>query len=397
LRRPLLDIPKDIDNFNEWAYRWRFFYALCQGVLAQSFVNNWVNGALYMYPIQVDTYFDTQNKPLPPVFCKDLIYFDSSTNNFYYRSSPYNEYNNKFIGKLGNPATGSLNTLNLLSPTTIMNLGMKDNFYNEIMLGDTDTNAYVMNQMEPTSYSDPSDLINLFVISRITNKSFLQRIVAAGDSSIDQLFSRPSLRIDGDLSQLLSINSELGVIKFSPQYYQLVNGQVGPVDVLGTTTNPVMAVWFSSTTENIQFKDYLTPGRINFRSSNNSNYYPYPYGIKSQVVPFYQWNLANQSSIFGSDLNNWATNYVDIVQNKAYQSLDRTSLTNPNYFRNLNSSVNDLYARGYIFSVNANGTYSTTGASSGRFIVGAPFHFYFGMIKGESALDKFKTKYSLDE
>jgi hypothetical protein len=32
-----------------------------------------------------------------------------------------------------------------------------------------------------------------------------------------------------------------------------------------------------------------------------------------------------------------------------------------------------------------------------EFLVGAPNHFYFGVIKGESALDKFKTKYSVDE
>jgi hypothetical protein len=56
-----------------------------------------------------------------------------------------------------------------------------------------------------------------------------------------------------------------------------------------------------------------------------------------------------------------------------------------------------LYARGYIFSVNADGTYSSTGASSGRFMVGAPFHFYFGLVKGNTALDKFKIKYSVDE
>jgi hypothetical protein len=222
-------------------------------------------------------------------------------------------------------------------------------------------------------------------------------MLSGGDNGIDQLFSRPQLRIDGDLAQLLSINSEMGVIKFSPEYYQLVTGQVGPVEVLGTASKPVVAVWFSSTTEDLQFKDYLTPGRINFRANNNSVNYPYPYGIKSQVVPFYQWKLTTQTPIFGSELNNWGTSYVDIVQDKPYQSLDRTSLTSPNYFRPLTSTVTDLYARGYIFSVNANGTYSTTGASSGRFIVGAPFHFYFGLIKGESALDKFKTKYSLSE
>ena len=396
VRRPLLDIPKDIRNFNEWAFRWRFFYALCQGVLSQSFVNNWVNGALYMYPIQVDTYFDKQNKPLPPEFCKDLIYFDSSTNNLYYRSSPYNEFRNKFVGKLANQV-GALNKINLLSPTTIMNLGMKDSFYDEIILGEGDTGAYVMDAMEPTSYGDPSDLINLFVISRITDENFLKRIIGGGDNGINQLFSRPQLRVDADLAQLLSINSELGVVKFSPEYYQLVNGQVGPVEVGGTASKPVIEVWFSSTTEDLQVKDYLTPGRINFRVANNSINYPYPYGIKSQVVPFYQWKLRTTTPIFGTELNEWATDYVDIVQDKAYQSLDRTSLTNPNYFRPLTSSVTDLYARGYIFSVNVDGTYSTTGASSSRFIVGAPFHFYFGLIKGESALDKFKTKYSVSE
>ena len=396
LKKPLSDIPKDIRNFNEWAYRWRFFYGLCQGVLSQSFVNNWVNGGLYMYPIQVDTYFDNQNRPLPPKFCTDLIYFESDSNNFYYRSSPYNEFTNKFVGKLANQL-GALNTINLLSPTTIINLGMKDSFYNEIILGEGDTGAYVMNQMNPTSYGDPSDLINLFVISRITDESFLQRIISGKDNGINQLFSRPSLRIDGDLAQLLSINSELGVIKFSPEFYEIVPNQLGPVEVLGNPSNPVIGVWFSSTTEDLQVKDYLTPGRINFRTNDNSVNYPYPYGIKSQVVPFYQWKLANQNSIFGSELNDWGTDYVDIVQDKPYQSLDRTSLTTPNYFRSLTSSVSDLYARGYIFSVNADGTYSSTGASSGRFMVGAPFHFYFGLVKGNTALDKFKIKYSVDE
>jgi hypothetical protein len=405
LRRPLRDLQKDIDNFMEWAYRWRFFYGLCQGVLAQSFVNNWVNGGLYMYPIQVDTTFDRQNRPLPPGFCRDTIYFDNDTNNFYYRSSPYNEFTNKFIGKLATQP-GRSNIYNLLSPTTIINLGMKDSFYDEIILGEGDTSSYVMRQMEATTYSDPSDLVNLFVISRITNANFLERMLVGGDSGINQLFSRGNLKIDGDLAQLLSINSELGVINFSPEYYQLVQGQVGPVEVLGSSEYPVMAVWFSSTTEDLQVKDYLTPGRINFRVNNNTDYYPYPYGIKSQVVPFYQWQQIydpltqpiTPPTIFGTEKNNWATDYIDIVQGKPYQSLDRTSLSTPNYFRPPTSSVSDLYARGYIFNVDANGNYSSSALQTpSRFIVGAPFHFYFGLINGETALDKFKTKYSIDE
>ena len=407
MRKPLTDLRKDINNFNEWAFRFRFFYGLCRGVLSQSFMNNWVNGSLYMFPIQVDTRYDSRNQPYSR-FCKDLVHFNSETNNFYYRSSPYNTNSNKFIG-IPSPADRSVNVRNLLFPTTIINLGMKDYFYQEITF-DPSTRGYIMPNLDSTSYGDTSDLVNLFVISRITDETFLKQILSTlplvgGDNSLNQLFSRnnPSLfnqarRIDGDLAQLLSINSEEGVIKFSPEYYETVPGSTtDPTTILGTASNPTIAVWFSSSTNDIQFKDFITPGRINFRPNDNANYYPYPYGIKSQVVPFYQWQLNNTTTIFGDQYNSWATNLNDIVQNKRYQSLDRTSQTIPNYFRPSTSSVNDLYARGYIFSVDANGVYSTVGATSDKFLVGAPFQFYFGTVKGESALDKFKTKYSIIE
>jgi hypothetical protein len=43
------------------------------------------------------------------------------------------------------------------------------------------------------------------------------------------------------------------------------------------------------------------------------------------------------------------------------------------------------------------GQYLSTGAIKQKFVVGAPFQFYFGTIVGQTALDKFKTKYSVDE
>jgi hypothetical protein len=408
LRRPLLDLIKDYGTFSEWAFRFRFFYGLCRGVLSQSYVNNWVNGSLYMFPLQVDTFYNTKNKPNPPVFCKDLAYFDSNTTNFYYRSSPYRISDSKFIGRK-TEFPSAVNTVNLMFPTTITNLGYKDSFYSELSF-DPSTRAYIIPDIDSTSYSDTSDLVNLFVISRITNETFLTKIISLGDNSIDQLFSRPSgsfvasilsprKRVDGDLAQLMSINSEIGNISFSPEYYDASP----PTSILGSAKYPVMAVWFSSTTQNLQTKDYLTPGRIDFRGNDNVGYYPYPYGIKSQVVPFYQWQLDNTNTIFGNQYNSWATDETDIVQGKKYQSLDRTEMPGitPSYFisSNLSASPNkdDLNKRGYIFSVDSKGNYSSTGAVSSKFIVGAPFQFYFGIIKGESALDKFKTKYSISE
>ena len=396
----------------EWGYRFRFMYALCRGVLSQTFTNNWINGSLYMFPIQVDVTYDSQNKPEDPNIPTQIVYFDKSTTNFYYRSSPYNDVTNTFVGRASSEPTFSTNATNLMFPTTVINLGYKDIFYSELTF-DPATKSYIMPSLNPTSYGDTSDLVNLFVVSRLVDSSFLENLLGFANDSIGILFSRPDnqnfilqaidpkARVDGDFVQLCSINSEIGNINFSPEYYEVTTTN-SPTNILGTAGNPVMAVWFSSTTEDLQTKDYLTPGRINFRTTNNTANYPYPYGIKSQVVPHYQWQLRGNSNnlIFGSQINNWATASTDIVQNKRYQSLDRTFLGTPNYFRPTTSSITDLYARGYIFSIDANGNYTAnnaTNATGDKFIVGAPFHFYFGTIKGVTALDLFKKKYSVIE
>jgi hypothetical protein len=403
----ITDLGKDINTFNEWAYRFRFFYGLCRGVLAQTFTNNWVNGSLYMFPIQVDTFFDNKNKPLPPIFAKELVYFDDKTNNFYYRSSPYISTSNRFIGRPTDGLIRPVNDRNLLFPTTIINLGIKDDFYQEIMF-DPSAKGYIMNTLNPTSYSDTSDLVNLFVISRITDASFLQQLFKTKDNGINQLFSRDgdSRRIDGDLAQSFSINSEYGVIPFSPEYYSVYGTSDDPVVILSTSsTASTMGIFFSSTTVDLQNKDFLTPGVIDFRPTANANAITYPYGIKSQYVPFYQWGLKQEDlqNIFGSQFNNWVTNESSNINSSGifgynYQSLDRRNIGSPSYFVGSDSQVSDIYERGYIFNVNPDGTYSyDNGKYPSKFLVSAPNHFYFGIIKGETALDKFKTKYSIGE
>jgi hypothetical protein len=415
--RPLLDLGKDLKTWSEWGFRFRFFYGLCRGVLAQTFTNNWINGTLFAFPIQVDTFYDRQNKPKPPIFAKELVYFDSKTNNFYYRSSPWqgDVTSGNFIGR---PLTGQprplspnvpsvlrepVNKRNLLFPTTIINLGYKDSFYQEIIF-DPSARAYIMKSLNPTSYSDTSDLVNLFVISRITDETFLKRLFAGfnPNNNLNQLFSRPQKRIDGDLAQAMSINSEYGVIPFSPEYYA-ITGQVGqPVVVAGPASNPAIGVFFSSTTEDLQNKDFVSPGIIDFRPTNNINAITYPFELKSQKVPFYQWGLEGSTGgIFGSEKNNWKTNIGDGITSYRYQALSRRFTATPAYFNSGYNNVGDIYQRGYIFAVDQNQNYATYQAQAGTFstmfMVGAPYQFYFGVIKGETALDKFKTKYSIDE
>ena len=404
VNKPLKDLNKDLKSWGEWGYRFRFMYALCRGVLSEVFTNNWVNGVLYAYPIQSITYYDKNNKPKDPVYCKDLIHFDKKTNNFYYRSSPYNRFTNKFGVSAGQ--TGGYNTFLLNYPTTIINLGMKDSFYSEITL-DVRTNAFIVDKLNPTSYSDTSDLTNLFVVSRIADEGFVKQLfsIFSNKNNVNQLFSRPSLRIDGDYAQLISINSEIGVTNFSPEFYNATGLPGDSVLLLGGIGNtPTIAVFFSSTTEHLQVKDYLTPGVINFRPSNVpnaiTNAITYPFGIKSQVVPFYKWGLKkgkSVTSIFGSEVNDWATNSNDIFS-QSYQSLDRRKTTQDGYFIGSNTNISDTFARGYIFQVDDNGEYQYIPKQTpNRFLVGAPFHFYFGLINGDTALDKFKTKYIGDE
>ncbi len=416
--RPLLDLGKDLKTWSEWGFRFRFFYGLCRGVLSQTFTNNWINGTLFAFPIQVDTFYDKQNKPKPPIFAKELVYFDSKTNNFYYRSSPWegNVSTGRFIGRpltgqpkpLPFPQTPTIlkdptNRRNLLFPTTIINLGYKDSFYQEIIF-DPSARAYIMKSLNSTSYSDTSDLVNLFVISRITDETFLRRLFAGfnPNNNLNQLFSRPEKRIDGDLAQAMSINSEYGVIPFSPEYYA-ITGQVGqPVVVAGTASNPAIGIFFSSTTEDLQNKDFVSPGIIDFRPSNNINAITYPFELKSQKVPFYQWGLEGSTGgIFGSEKNNWKTDIGNGITSYRYQALSRRFTSSPAYFNSGYNNVGDIYQRGYIFAVDQNQNYAVYQAQAGtfstEFMVGAPYQFYFGVIKGESALDKFKTKYSIDE
>jgi hypothetical protein len=275
-----------------------------------------------------------------------------------------------------------------------------------------------MKSLTPTTYSDTSDLVNLFVISRITSSGFLDSLLGGLNGALNLLFGRKELRIDGDLAQSMSINSEYGVIAFSPQYYKVTGNIDDPVVVLGSANNPTMGIFFSSSTIDLQNKDFLSPGIIDFRFPNNpKNAVTYPYNIKSQYVPYYQWKLNGGTSIFGTEKNNWATNESNIFSQR-YQSLSRRiqdTSSNPSYFMGSSAEtpagpnvqpLGDIYQRGYIFGINNSGGYAyqfstnpnlSVGTFEKDFLVGAPNHFYFGVIKGESALDKFKTKYSVDE
>jgi hypothetical protein len=395
---PLFSLVRDMTTqIGEWKTRFRVNLGACRGVFGHSFNNNWINGTLFAFPIKNKRLFDSNNKPFNK-YCKDIAMLHPTTNNFFYRSSPYNALTDKFIG-MTPPNPTHRNKVQLLYPTTIMDLGPRDEFAYELTLSENYF-GYVMDKFEQTTYQDVSDILNLFIISRQINAGFWEKIAGFGDASINGFFSRrgylPLLpgRFDGDYAQSISINSEIGVDDFGFDSYSYSTGSTGNNSFY--VNNNIFGIFFSS---NTQTRDYLTPRRIIRNDLINPGIYDY-LPIKSQMVPMYKWKIENSNTIFGTEKNEWATNQGDI-QKFNYQSLDRIN-TVSNYFMG-QTNIPEFF-KGYIFNVKP-ATPPNTGYifegdraapmtnQSGSYTVGAPFYFYFGLVRGANAIDKFKKKY----
>lgn len=402
----LVSIGKDLQNFAEWKARFRMMFGACRGVFSHVFQNNWVNGSLYMFSFKKQTTFSVLGQPKKYKFCGTydsttrpgqgpIFYTSGSTNSFFYRSTPYNGTN--FVGQV--PLQGNIlnpsqqpvdfkgaNDRNLMFPTTIMDLGPRDEFTKEICTN-PQFEGHIIDTVKSTSFNDTSDLLQLFIVSRLINTNFLSALIGFGDASINKMFSRSEDRLDGDLVQLFSINSEYGVAGFSEDEYD------GVGDIYIATSGPAtLGVFFTSSTEN---RIVVSPGITTF-TPQLTNFYGFP---KTQEVPFYQWTLNQPSqgpqTIFGSDINDWDTGLQGAgFYKQKYQALSFTQAPFSQYFNNLNTGK-----RGYIYN-------STTGGAtdeafpqgqSTTFLVGAPYHFYFGLGKGKSAINRYITKYILNQ
>ena len=182
-----------------------------------------------------------------------------------------------------------------------------------------------------------------------------------------------------------------------PQKYIAFTEVNSPTIVFRENNKNFIGVFYSSSQADLQLKDHITPGRVNFRQGGALVIQNY--GNNSQEVPFYSWMLAKKTkTIFGNDENDWGTNQSNIISKK-YQSLERIkpntdieNYTTTDYFSDSSFDLSYNNDRGYIFA-EKDGKYYKEDKKPDSFVVGAPFHFYFGIKKGFSALDKFKTKY----
>ena len=408
----LAEYGNDAALFLEWKTRFTITFAACRGVFAQVFQNNWINGVLYMFNFNKGAEYSSLTDTKPEyTYCKDVIVFNKLENNFYYRSSPWDGTN--FIGKDAPSVPSSwpttlvsdypgigYNKKQIQFPTTIMDMGPRESFISEIC-NNSNFNGYLVDQIKSTSYQDNSDLIQVGFLSRLLNDNFRQSMLPisspSGDNTegkgIIQFFNsnRQGDRIDGDFAQMLSINSEWRISPFLSENYPNPDSIFFGNDSQ-TQQRPVFGVFFETDNIDYTYRRKLSPG-INYYNLTPTLYYQFGYP-KTQNVPHYKWKLDIQSNyIFGNENNNWDTDTTPNAGffSKGYQNLDFNS--DP-YFQ---SSFNGSKQGGYITNLSGatapDPTTTNTTPVGSSILVGAPYHFYFGLNNGKTAIDKFVKLY----
>lgn len=198
----------------EYRIRKRVGKQFCGGIVNYSFVDNWLSGSLYFFLFKAKS----------GSYCEDIVRYNSNEDRFYYRSARYR--NESSWGSTGK------NTL-IGRPTTMVDLGPRDEFIKEICIDPSlDPNCSVTRQIGPTSFKSFGEIMGLAINYRldVTNnghdiKDFFNN---GGFTYTTQVF-------DGDLLQLISINSEVGIEEFdlqNPNYagysYQFLDPELYP-------------------------------------------------------------------------------------------------------------------------------------------------------------------------
>ena len=410
-------IKEDFKFFAEWKARFRLTFAACRGVIGHVFQNNWVNGMLYAFSFRKKTLYDSQGDVKKYVFCgsddplfnpirpnQGPIFFDKDRTSFFYRSTPYSYETGKFVGQkpkykqsLGygswiDANYKGQNERNIFFPTTIMDLGPRDEFTKEICFN-PQLDGYLVDTMKTTSYNDTSDILLFFILSRLLDSNFLEQLLGLGDSSVNGLFSRSEDRLDGDVTQMFSINSEYGIVPFNDDNYNDDDIFLYNTTTSANKSGSVIGLYFSSDTKN---RILLTPGISTYGTVLQQNGYP-----KTQEVPMYKWGSDQTSpspSLFGSELNEWYTG----IEGGGFYSVPYQSMQfdTADYFKPQNGTGPFNGATGYIYNYDTDGNpnqnvNSYPADQSKKFVVGAPYHFYFGLGKGKSAINRYITKYIL--
>lgn len=187
----------------EYRRRKRVGKLFCGGIVNYSFIDNWLSGALYFF----------QFKGKKGKYCKDVVKYINDDEIYYYRSTQYNPSTNTW-------GSSKQHSRILGRPTTIVDLGPRDEFIKEICVDPKlNPNCSVVRTIGPTSAQNFGEILGLAINYRMD--------VSNNEFDINQFFDNGGFKFsnrifDGDLLQLISINNEVGIEEFdlqNPRYY----------------------------------------------------------------------------------------------------------------------------------------------------------------------------------
>lgn len=383
---------KNVKLLNDYIRRKRLGMIMCGGITSYVFSDSWLSGALYFFQFMKRGAADAKR------YCTDnLVHVkDENGTHFYYRSTPWSEtynssstdYDKGFYGQNRKP--DEVNPRKEINyPTTIIDLGPRTSWINEVCVDpELDVNCSVVRSIGSTSFKPIDDLMEYVLQAK--------EIKEKGRLDAPDLFdSRGKGRMDGDIVQLINFNTQTGIYPFeieegdSPylEYIDSFDGQ-GPVGInfVYSEDNP--------DTETVEYNGYKIRVCINK---------PGYLGDNSQYVPYYRWNtwgdgFGDKSRFNGSIINSngesqdWVdtTIYTQRIQEmKANLNLDQnTNSTDDNYYEPyaLPPIRDCLEINGVVSQTNDN--YKEYNGNHHMELTG-PFHYVFGLRKGNTAWDKF--------
>ena len=144
----------------------------CEGIINFSFVDNWLSGSLYMFPFKSkvkwnkEEILDLNNRGTK--YCEHLVHFKTkeessggAVKRFYYKSTKYDPTLDRFSLT---PIGVNINKPTLGHPTTMVDMGPRDEFIKEICVDPSlDPNCSVVRSIGSSSYQNMKEMIWLYI------------------------------------------------------------------------------------------------------------------------------------------------------------------------------------------------------------------------------------------
>jgi hypothetical protein len=319
-------IPATQDNIQLYEYlkeyrrRKRVSKLFCGGIVNYSFIDNWLSGSLYFF----------QFKGRKGKYCEDVIRYVGPQDKYYYRSAIYTNESSWGVSK-------GIYGRTLGRPTTLVDLGPRDEFIKEICVDSTlDPNCSVSRSIGPTSFQSFGELLGLAINYRmdVSNNTF----------DIKDFFDNTGFKFtnkvfDGDITQLISINNEAGIQEFdlqSPKYlgysYQVLDPDIYPQVFKPNGYWGALPVTFEFDEDGERVRACLNePTHL---ANDGVTYIQGRLTESSQKVPFFLWD--KKGTGFGGTNEATSDN-----QSWDYTQVQVQPLQGMTYAYNLNNSSDD--------------------------------------------------------